>query len=263
MNKKSLFLFFAFFLFISFAYAQPPFTTQISSAGTLEIVYPKNPAFKQNNVIDLHFHVSNSTGHVLFANQSTCIIHIYDSDNKHVYIGPLTDDGVYDKSVILGSNLTDVVGYHPYMVQCNSTITNQEGYLSNFYIITTDGQIDMREFNGQFMISIAILLVGAIIAISFIISKIEYRDEGGDMIPVNSLIVLILWVSLGFILFNLFQIIAGITIGQNFNPMPAAGLKAIFQFINPVAIIIMVIIILGLIVSAFMMIYEWIRKVIK
>ena len=105
MNKKNIF-FIVFFLIllVTAVSAAPPFITQSSEGegNALQIVYPKNPAFPKDQEFRLHFHIFNSSGSEVLANQVSCFIHIYNATNRHLYEANLTDDSnQVDKTVAL------------------------------------------------------------------------------------------------------------------------------------------------------------------
>lgn len=148
---------FFFFCLASAVLAAPPFVFQESdSSGTLTILFPKNENFEEDGVIDLHFHVFNSTGFVVDNTSTRCWIHVYDDFNNHV----LKEELVYNNEFDFEAGNVDVssAGLYPYNMWCNSTF-GEGGFVGGFFVVTAEGE-DETWVRYAVMFLVLIVLLG-------------------------------------------------------------------------------------------------------
>ena len=195
--KKPILIFLLFFLLVSLVTAAPPFITQSSEAdgNALQIVYPKNPAFPKDQEFRLHFHIFNSSGSEVLANQVSCFIHIYNSTNRHLYEANLTDDSnQVDKTVALVASYSQYTGTFPYLLYCNSTPFNQDGFLSAEYRITTSGEyLEDYAFVGIALILVAVFSFYFYLAVNWNFKLFSTRKDEKDSIVKAFIILIAIW----------------------------------------------------------------------
>jgi len=137
MNNKIFLLFLLGVFLFPLVSAVPPFQTGASTTG-FEIRTGIADTMKLNQNYDFHVHVFNISNGVPIRTGTTCYLHIYNSTGHHSFEGY---DSVashdFDYGFFVDSGNFTEVGYHPYIVQCNST--NQGGWVAGRFLITTTG----------------------------------------------------------------------------------------------------------------------------
>jgi hypothetical protein len=166
LNKKTglrsfkglIYLVLFLFLIISVVGVKPVATQIEIGADLLAIEYIKNPYLTVADSITLHFHVFNSTGVPRDNTTTSCIIHVYNSTQSHILIQTAKFDDVYDFEVVLGSNITTVVGYYQYIFQCSPLEQGGEqyGFISDYFEITDTTEKE-KDVNGS-ILAVMILL---------------------------------------------------------------------------------------------------------
>lgn len=136
MRRAQIFLF-IFFLMVAGASAIKP-SIQSSEAGTIQVTYPKLEYFKIDSSENLHFHIFNSTGHILKNDTTSCEIHIYNKSDEHI-AQALLKMSSNNKDFEYVWNISGLTkGTYPYTVFCNNSV--QAGFLSDSFELNYDGE---------------------------------------------------------------------------------------------------------------------------
>lgn len=170
MKKTPIFL--SLLLLMSLVvFAQPPFQ-ESTSADELTVIFPKGEAVKKDRTGIIHFHVFNSTGYLVPADETTCNIHIYNPSDVHVLQSNLTANvNNIDLEVNINATVTGETGVYSFIVWCNST--NEAGFISGFFAVTNSGVLD--EGAGEKWIAIVLLLIGFAFGLFFIANNIKSK----------------------------------------------------------------------------------------
>ena len=144
--------------------AQPIPVTQTSITGLI-IAYPKNAFYYFNETISFHFHVFNSTGHIVTAPVTSCSLHIYNNTGSHIVENESLnmDSNGIDYSIKLGKDKLVNIGICPYIIACNNSF--EGGFISSEIILSTTGEIykDVETINYEVEKSIFTNSLGIII----------------------------------------------------------------------------------------------------
>jgi hypothetical protein len=122
MKGKIWIYVFVLIMLVCFVNAQPPF--QESSAGTLDISFQPTDVFEVGELLQLNFHVFNSTGFKVDNSTTSCEFHLFNDDGTHFIIQDLLFDEVSEDFFIniTASNTTDLgIGDYGWLVNCNGT----------------------------------------------------------------------------------------------------------------------------------------------
>jgi len=138
--------------------AQP--FTQVSPDNTLIIDYPKYEYWPANNTFYLNFHVSNVTDYNTLPG-TTCLVHLYLPNGKHVYQGWATmDSNNIDYKVDIDKGNFSTLGKHPYYISCNST--GQTGFVGGVIEVTHYGLKPITDSTGlilSYVIFVVIIIL--------------------------------------------------------------------------------------------------------
>lgn len=149
--------------------AVPPVTQLAGTTGKINIVFPKNNYYPTNSNFTLHFHVFNSTGHVV--TDADCLFHMYNGSGSHIveeYLG-LDSNGVEYRYKI-PNDLLKTPGVCTYIVQCNNTY--EAGWVSTSFTTNTDGGTppdDLSPLTG--LIFVPLFFAFLCIAIAFLLGE--------------------------------------------------------------------------------------------
>lgn len=136
---KKIILLIIFILFLSsVGYAQPPFE-QESREGSIQIDFPKNEIFKFNEPFELHWHIFNSTNHLIRNDTGRCFIDMYDLAGHHIVQQELNYDPPFDFEFLVNSSLLTKVGRYPYIIGCNDSASLEGGFISTSFLVTNSG----------------------------------------------------------------------------------------------------------------------------
>lgn len=188
-------------ILVSFVAAVPPFSVVQTASDNLDIAYPKNPAFIQDQSFNLHFHVFNSSGFILKPNQATCIIHIYNASNNHLLERNMTGDSNGLEFVVnLNSTHSSRIGSYPYIVQCNTT--NEGGFVSTTYEVTANGTYNIENSTA---IPFMIYLFGTIAVLFWFGTMLEENDQWqqGIKLLLNLFGLALLIIGAGYLIANM------------------------------------------------------------
>jgi len=205
--------------------------TQAPTGIGLQIINIKNDyLLEDSGVIDLHFHVYNSSNFILDSNKINCTIHIYNNTNNHVLISNMYSDEREDIEATLGTNITGIAGYYPYIVYCNST-QKEAGFISDGFSVqlNPDPDMDGAPLAAYILaigfLSIILIIAAAIISpehkmlkLAFILfSFISFIGTALMLLPVltryydnvelSSNVLFIVWVTVIFIVLVIFYFI--------------------------------------------------------
>lgn len=137
MRRPGIFL---FIFFIMVASATAVQTIQLNSPDRgINIVYPKNEYIKEGSLVELNFHIFNSTTKLLKNDTTDCIIHIYNSTGTkgHIIMSKLAMQNNSD--FYFNFNTTGLSrGVYPYNIICNNSV--EGGYESSTLLINKDGR---------------------------------------------------------------------------------------------------------------------------
>jgi uncharacterized membrane-anchored protein YitT (DUF2179 family) len=159
-NLSALFIFIFLFSF-NLIHADPPFAQPQNLLGGYEIKIPPFDTFKQNEDLNLNFHLFNLSNGVPIDNSSTdCFIHLYQSNGiqeleievPHESFNTINNEW---EILILGDNFSGI-GNYAYIVQCNSSSLG--GFESISFSITPSGNSGTA--NIVFFIAVIVLLFG-------------------------------------------------------------------------------------------------------
>jgi len=132
---------------------------------------------------------------------------------------------------------------------------------SNFTI--TSNTDSLLEEDGENMIAIALILVGVMFFLIYISTKLETRNEKDEVIPLNSLIVMIFWTMAGYIAFFIVQLSAGIALVQGFDNQIVSSILGIHQFVNAATIIMLFILFFGVFINIAVSAIDWLQMRLK
>lgn len=171
-TSKTFLYLFVLVLFSISVMSLPP-VLQSTTATTLTVIYPQENIFLIGRDVDLHFHIVNGTGYMLFNNQSTCMIHVYNTTNKHIYNQTLGNDGdnIYDKDIYINGTKLRVAGTYSYNIWCNSS--TQAGFLSSAFTINESG----TDTNNTIKLVIVLGILGTIFILLYFAFKLSEEHE--------------------------------------------------------------------------------------
>lgn len=207
--------------------AGQPFQQNIIEQGSLDIVYPKNPAFKQGEAFKLNFHVFNSTGYQVLPANLGCLVHVYGPTNRHIIEERANKTGdEFDVFININNTVSQVSGIYPYIVFCNSTSNgNQNGYLSHHFEITQDGKLYQET---GFSVAMAILFIGVMFFLLYLSKQINTRDEKNNPLPSGLIIQTVLIFTAAFMSFVGIQTALGVSLGL--APYISQNTMSVYQF---------------------------------
>lgn len=172
---KKLILLLAIFLFIPLVLGQKPTQSNILTPTQLIIVQPSVEIFKQNEFVEMHFHVYNSSAAILnsSAGEVNCTIHLYNSSNGHIFRGYMDAD---DDDMKIRIN-TSKIGIYTFNMFCYAPAVKlnakEFGYLSSYYYITSEGKSYVPGTSG--LTSIA--TIAGIFAICFLLLYVAFNVD--------------------------------------------------------------------------------------
>jgi len=156
-------------LLIPTATAKQPQETTFENVPVLQIAYPKNDYFMQGYDVDLHFHVHNSSGHLLTNETTDCQLQVYNHTGRHILeTGMLFDSNGQHFYYEVNTNLIASPYNYGYIIWCNSS--SEAGFLSGAFQVA-----DGKDLEGT---GIAIILIMVfVVAYYFIMTKVVDVDD--------------------------------------------------------------------------------------
>lgn len=133
---KKIFLILVMVLLSSFVLAIPPFTQGEGLDGEIQISAPKLLAVEINNEFNPHFHVMNSSGHLLDNTTTVCLLHVYNNTGDHILEENLSFDGV-DFEIMVPFGTLNQIGIHSFILNCESD--SEAGFFSTNFEVTRTG----------------------------------------------------------------------------------------------------------------------------
>lgn len=231
---------------------------QLSTGTSLEIAYPKTPAFELNKNFTLHFHVYNSTGSIRHGNKiNNCSIHIYNTQNSHIIQQNLLLDGI-DYEIKLNSSTFPKAGTYAYLTQCDGI--NEDGFVSDSIIITNTGEL--TDTIG-YLYGIAIFLVAFMFFIIYIVKHISDTNEHGEIIQIYTYLKMILIGIAAFTAFMLVLLSVSFAETAGLSVQILAPLNVLYNFILWSFIILGGLYLLGIMINIFYGAYLWAIKQLK
>lgn len=145
------------------AFSIPPFQSSGTTTPSLTITYPKVSYFPESTNITLNFHVYNSTNHIVTNETTSCILHLYSSQNgTHLIEGALSfNSNNLDFYYTIPSTEFEDRNEYPYLVQCTDSI--EAGFLSAELSINGSGEEPTLTSVLIYVLPILLLLIFSVI----------------------------------------------------------------------------------------------------
>jgi len=157
------------------SFAVPP-VTQVDqySPGLLQIIYPKNEYFPQGSISKLHFHVYNSSGHLVVFPETTCSLHIYNVTGSHIIENEsiLMDSNNKEFAFTISGPLTDKIGEYPYLIACNNTL--EGGFVSTSYYVSPNNIYIHGVSGGPLAV---IIIIPMLLGLMFLLGSFFLSEE--------------------------------------------------------------------------------------
>lgn len=153
--KRTILFLFLFIILSTFVNSAPPFTTTITTSGTMEIRTFTSIMHEKNKNITWAFLVTNSSGLKMDNTTADCYFRAYTPDYEVICDRKLGYDGKLFSFTANGSNCKGE-GEYPYFAWCNNSV---EGGSLEGKIIVTDRGYDYSNFvsNQDTSVSVAVI----------------------------------------------------------------------------------------------------------
>lgn len=117
-----------------------------SSDTGYQIQFVNNNVIKVNTSYTFNFHIFNSSNdYPLIDNNTRCEFHLYDPNGNHTAslknIAKRIETGINNEwEIEINANNFSTFGQHVYIMQCNNTLRNIGGFVSEDIEVTTSGR---------------------------------------------------------------------------------------------------------------------------
>ncbi len=152
------------------ASAAPPFV-QTSELALIEMRIPQVEFLEVNKAYSFRTHVFNGTdGLPLYNDTTSCLIHIYNSTGQHIVEEEMGFDGNnIDFDISINSSVFSVMGFHSFILQCNSSSIG--GFIAGSFEVTETGQTQTFNNYSFLFAGLVFMFFSIITLVSIYLSK--------------------------------------------------------------------------------------------
>ena len=113
---------------------------------------------------------------------------------------------------------------------------------------------------GDNMIAISILLVSFMFFLIYLSTKISIKDDDGQVVPLNAMIVMILWSAASFVAYLITQLALAVALTNSMSEAIVGTIRSITIFVWYAGLILLMILIIGILINVSWNAIEWVNR---